>query len=133
VQFFVSSNDTPREFSLSDFMNVANERMETATKGQLIDAIDPDVLMKANPEYRESMQEMSEQRKLDDGSMKGCEFRKVASFTNVPLFEALRIQEGLLRGKKEFYQLLKKYPQYRAYDRRGKDHPTETYVNGVPV
>jgi hypothetical protein len=134
VEFFIGRNDEPQEFSLADFMLEASERVDGATMGTRLDAIDPEVLMKSNPEYYgPRFAALAEERKNDDGSMKGREFRKVASFTNVPLFEALRIRDGLLRGKKEFYALLKKYPQNMAYDRRGKDHPTETFVNGVPA
>jgi hypothetical protein len=134
VEFFIGRNDAPQEFSLTDFMLDASERVDGATMGNRLDSIDPEVLMKSNPEYYgPRFEAMAEERKRDDGSMKGMEFRKVASFTNVPLFEALRIRDGLLRGKKEFYAMLKKYPQCKAYDRRGKDHPTETFVNGVPV
>jgi hypothetical protein len=134
VEFFIGRNDAPQEFSLTDFMLDASERVDGATMGNRLDSIDPEVLMKSNPEYYgPRFEAMAEERKRDDGSMKGMEFRKVASFTNVPLFEALRIRDGLLRGKKEFYAMLKKYPQCKAYDRRGKDHPTETFVNGVPA
>lgn len=134
MQYFIGRNDAPQEFSLTDFMLEASERVEGTTMGERIEAIDPEVLMKTNPEYYgPRMAALAEERSQDDGSMKGCEFRKVASFTNVPLFEALRIRDGLLRGKKEFYALLKKYPQCRSYDRRGKDHPTETFVDGRPV
>jgi hypothetical protein len=134
MQFFVSKNDAPVEISFADFMLEASNLVEKSTVGERIAAIDPDVLMKSNPEYYGArFAALAEERKQDDGSMKGHEFRKVASFTNVPLFEALRIRDGLLKGKKDFYALLKKYPQCRTYDRRGKDHPTETFVNGVPV
>jgi hypothetical protein len=134
VQFFVSKNDAPTEISFTDFMLEASNMVEKSTVGERIAAIDPETLMKSNPEYYgPRFAALAEERQQDDGSMKGCEFRKVASFTNVPLFEALRIRDGLLKGKKEFYALLKKYPQCRTYDRRGKDHPTETFVNGVPV
>ena len=134
MEFFISSNDEPQEFSLTDFMLEASERVEGASMGNRLEAIDPEVLMKSNPEYYgPRFAALAEERKHDDGSMKGCEFRKVASFTNVPLFEALRIRDGLLKGKKEFYRLLKKYPQCKTYDRRGKDHPVETFVNGAPV
>jgi len=134
VQFFIGNNDAPQEFSMTDFMLEASERVEGASMGTRLEAIDPEVLMKANPDYYgPRLAALAEERHNDDGSMKGREFRKVASFTNVPLFEALRIRDGLLRGKKEFYAVLKKYPQCRSYDRRGKDHPTETFVNGVPA
>jgi hypothetical protein len=134
VEFFVSKNDEPTEISFTDFMLEASNMVEKSTVGERIAAIDPEVLMKSNPEYYgHRFAALAEERSRDDGSMKGHEFRKVASFTNVPLFEALRIRDGLLKGKKEFYALLKKYPQCRTYDRRGKDHPTETFVNGVPA
>ena len=134
MEFFVSKNDAPMEISFTDFMLEASNLIEKSTVGDRVAAIDPEVLMKSNPEYYgPRFAALAEERQNDDGSMKGHEFRKVASFTNVPLFEALRIRDGLLRGKKEFYALLKKYPQCRTYDRRGKDHPTETFVNGVPA
>jgi hypothetical protein len=118
-----------------EFFTGSNGMLHSASIGQLMEACDPEVLMKTHPDYYgPRFEAMAKERSVDDGSMKGCEFRKVASFTNVPLFEALRIQEGLLKGdKNEFYRFLNKYPQYRSYDRRGKDHPTETFVNGVPV
>jgi hypothetical protein len=132
VEFFIGNNSA-QEFSMNDFMETATEKVGKATMGQLLDAINPEVLMKADPEYSESFAEMAEQRKLDDGNMKGAGFRKVASFTNVPLIEALRIQEGLLKGKKEFYKLLEKYPQYRSYDKRGADHSRVTFVDGKSI
>jgi hypothetical protein len=134
VEFFVSSNEAPIEIQAEEFFMACQDKIQAATHGELLEASDPELLRKLDPGYfGDRLDEIAEGRSRDDGSMKGCEFRKVASFTNVPLFEALRIQEGLLKGKKEFYRLLKKYPQYKAYDRRGKDHPTETFVNGVPA
>jgi len=131
VEFFTGSNEDLHQ--AVDFFMACDDTIRQASKGQLVDASDPELLRKLDPTYAAAMDALSEERSQDDGRMKGFEFRKVASFHNVPLFEALRIQEGLLRGKKEFYKLLLKYPQHRSYDRRGKDHPTETFVNGVPA
>ena len=133
MEFFTGSNEDLSQVA-DDFFMSCDAIIRGATQGQLVESSNPDLLRKLSPDYfGKYMDALAEERSADDGSMKGCEFRRVASFTNVPLFEALRIQEGLLKGKKEFYSLLKKYPQYKAYDRRGKDHPTETFVNGVPA
>jgi hypothetical protein len=119
VEFFTDSNDALGNASMGDLMATSN----------------PDLLMKAAPEYYgPRFDAMAEERKLDDGTLfRGQEFRKVASFTNVPLFEALRIRDGLLKGKREFYRFLEKYPQYRCYDKRGGSRPTVTFTNGEQV
>jgi hypothetical protein len=130
VEFFTGRNE---EIQAGDFFLDCDEKIRNASFGKLLEASNPELLRKIDPEFAASMDALAQERSMDDGSMKGFEFRKVASFKNVPLFEALRIQEGLLKGKKEFYKLLEKYPQHRSYDRRGKDHPTETFVNGVPA
>jgi len=130
VEFFTGRNE---EIQAADFFLDCDAVIRGASFGELLEASNPELLRKIDPDYAASMEALAQERSMDDGSMKGCEFRKVASFKNVPLFEALRVQEGLLKGKREFYKLLEKYPQHRSYDRRGKDHPTETFVNGVPV
>jgi hypothetical protein len=109
--------------------------LQNASVGDLMAASDPELLMKVAPEYYgPRMDALAEERAANDGThLKTQGFAKVASFTNVPLFEAMRIQEGLLKGKKEFYRFLEKYPQYRSYDRRGGSRPTHTYVDGVAV
>ena len=117
-----------------NFFVDSNEMLQNASMGDLAAASDPELLMRVAPEYYgPRMDALAEERKNDDGNMKGAGFRKVASFTNVPLFEAMRVREGLLRGKKEFYRFLEKYPQYRCYERKGGSRPTHTYVNGECV
>jgi hypothetical protein len=134
VEFFVSRNDAPSEVQASDFFMACDDKIKQATRGELMEASNPELLRKLDPDYfGDRLDEIAEERKHDDGSMRGCEFRKVASFTNVPLFEALRIQEGLLKGKREFYKLLEKYPQYRAYDKKGADHSRVTFTDGKSI
>jgi hypothetical protein len=134
VEFFVSSNETQPEVQAADFFMACDDKIKQATRGELMEASDPEVLRKLDPEYFNArLDEIAEGRSHDNGSMRGCEFRKVASFTNVPLFEALRIQEGLLKGKKELYKLLLKYPQYRAYRKEGADHSRVTFIDGKSI
>jgi hypothetical protein len=118
-----------------EFFTDSNDALSSASKGYLIASTNPELLMKVAPEYYgPRFDALAEERKLDDGTLfRGQEFRKVASFTNVPLFEALRIREGLLKGKKEFYRFLEKYPQYRTYDKRGGSRPSVTFVDGQGV
>ena len=136
MQFFIGSNDDPPEISLGDFMLDAQDRIQAATMGELIEASDPDLLMKLDPQrYGPALEAVAELRSRDDGSLApGQEFKRVASFVNVPLFQAMRMQEGLLKGsKKEFYKFLERYPAYRTYDRRGGSRPRVTFVNGEQI
>lgn len=132
MEFFVGNNAEVEQ--AGDFFMACDERIKQASLGELLDASDPEMLRKLDPEYFGArLDEIADERGRDDGSMRGCEFRKVASFTNVPLFEALRIQEGLLKGKREFYELLEKYPQYRAYNKAGADRSRVTFIEGKSI
>ena len=92
------------------------------------DAImDVDLLMRVAPDYyRPRLEAIADLRNADDGSgYKGQEFRRVASFVNVPLFLAARLQEPeLLQDKRKFYAFVDRHPQYLTYDRRNKGRMT---------
>lgn len=80
-----------------------------------------DTLMKADPDYyRGRFEAIADLRHEDDGSLhRGSEFRRVASFVNVPLFLAIKMAKpDFFRDKREFYRFLDRHPEYLTYDRR---------------
>jgi len=93
-------------------------------------ALDPDMLMKVHPDYYgPRFQAIADLRKLDDGTLhKGNEFRRVASFVNVPLFNKARqlFDPEFMKDRKRFYAFLDRNRQYCTYDRRwpGGEQPT---------
>ena len=104
MSFFVGSNDTEADAIM-----------------------DVDLLMRVAPDYyRPRLEAIADLRNADDGSgYKGQEFRRVASFVNVPLFLAARLQEPeLLQDKRKFYAFVDRNPQYLTYDRRNKGRMT---------
>jgi len=83
--------------------------------------LNPDTLMKADADYyAPRFEAIKNLRDSDDGSLhKGSEFRRVASFTNVPIWLAAQLSDGnLMKDKRRFYALVDKYPQYCTYQRR---------------
>lgn len=98
------------------------------------DAMNPDDLMKLQPEvYGPRFEAISELRKQDDGTLhKGSEFRRVASFVNIPLFNAVNtiMNDEFMRDKKKFYQWLDKdeNKRYCTYDRRWSARPIPNQV-----
>jgi hypothetical protein len=94
----------------------------TGKNEQVFDKLmDPETLLKSAPDYYaprfESIKEMREE---DDGTgHRGQEFRRVASFVNVPLFLAAKLTNpDFLKDKKQFYRFIDKYPEYVSYQRR---------------
>ena len=82
---------------------------------------DADTLMKAAPDYyAPRFEAIKELRDADDGTgHKGSEFRRVASFVNVPVMMAQKLNDPeLLRDKKKFYAFLDRHPEYLTYQRR---------------
>jgi hypothetical protein len=93
-------------------------------------------LMKAAPlVYGPRFEGIADLRKLDDGSLhKGNEFRRVASLVAVPLGTAMEmVAPGFFKNKRAFYVWLANHQEYKTYDKRGADHPIETFVGGMPV
>lgn len=97
----------------------------------------PDQLMRSNPEYYgPRFEAIRDLRQQDDGTLyKGAGFRHVASFVNVPLFQAMKVlSPEFLKDKKNLYAFIDRNPAYCAYQRRRGSRPIEgqvTYVDGV--
>lgn len=80
-----------------------------------------ETLMKAAPDYYgPRFDAIADLRAADDGSLhRGNEFRRVASFVNVPLFFAVKMEKpGFFGSKREFYRFLDRHREYLTYDRR---------------
>ena len=95
-----------------------------------------DVLMKSAPDYyAPRFEAIKELRSQDDGTLhKGSEFRRVASFVNVPLFMAAKLADPeLLKDKKKFYAFVDRNREYVAYDRRSKHSRAEMDRNKLPL
>lgn len=89
--------------------------------------MDPGTLMHSDAEYyRDRFEGIKAVRESDDGTLhKGNEFRRVASFVNVPMFMAMKLQEpDLLTDKKKFYAFLDRHPEYLTYQRRNQGRMT---------
>lgn len=96
----------------------------------------PDTLMKAAPEYyRDRFEAIKDVRDADDGTgYKGQEFRRVASFVNVPLFLASKLADPeFLKDKRKFYRFIDKYPQYVSYQRRGRAGRADLAKQALPL
>lgn len=107
-----------------------------ANETELDRITDASNLMKAAPEvYGPRFDAIADLRKIDDGSLhKGNEFRRVASLVAVPLQTAMEmIAPGFFKDKRAFYAWLARHQEYRTYEKRGADHPIETFVGGEPV
>lgn len=98
--------------------------------------MDPATLMKAAPEYYgERFAAIAAMRAEDDGTgHKGQEFRRVASFTNVPLFMAEKLANPeFLKDKRKFYAFLDRHPEYVTYQRKGAHGRAEAARNALPL
>lgn len=102
--------------------------------------MNPDLLMAMQPDYYgPRFDAIKDIRDADDGSLhRGQDFRRVASFVNVPIFEAIRtlLDPEFMKDKKKFYAFLDRNRQYLTYDRRRSARPLEgqvTYVDGKAV
>lgn len=99
--------------------------------------MNPDNLMAAQPEYYgPRFQAIADLRSQDDGTLhRGNEFRRVASFVNVPMFQAVQLMNPeFINNKKKFYQWLRtKGKRYMTYDARGGSRPSVTVVDGKAV
>ena len=87
----------------------------------------PEVLMKSAPDYyAPRFEAIKDLRQTDDGSLhKGNEFRRVASFVNVPLFMAAKLADpDFLKNKRALYAFMDRNPQYLTYDRRNRGRGT---------
>jgi hypothetical protein len=98
MAFYVAKNEDPLDFILS-----------------------PETMLKSNADYyAPRFEAIKEMREKDDGTgYAGQEFRRVASFVNVPMFLAAKLEDpAFLKDKKRFYAFIDKHPQYVAYQRR---------------
>ena len=106
------------------FFIAKNETMMDAAFGN------PDDFMDNHPDvYGPRFDAIAELRKLDDGTLhKGQEFRRVASFVNIPMFNAVTklFDPDFMKDKKKFYAFLDRHKEYCTYDRRwrGGEQPT---------
>jgi len=102
--------------------------------------MDPKLLMASNPEYYGPRFEgIADLRKLDDGTLhRGNEFRRVASFVNIPLFAAMNtlLDPDWMKDKRKFYGFLDRNPEYCTYDRRKNRRILDnqvTFVDGKEI
>ena len=90
--------------------------------------MNPEALMRAAPDYYgPRFDAIHDLRKADDGTgYKGQEFRRVASFVNVPMFnQAMKLFDpDFMKDKKKFYAFLDRNREYCTYDRRPGGHTT---------
>ena len=118
---------------MTEFFYCESERTTT----QMDMALDPDMLLKGQPDYYgPKLQAIADLRKLDDGTLhKGNGFRRVASFINIPLFNnAIRVLDpDFLKDKKKFYDFLDRNLEYCTYDRRNRGAMTATDRAKLPL
>ena len=100
-------------------------------------AMDPDMLMKVAPEYYgPRFDAIADLRKADDGSgHKGQEFRRVASFVNVPMSQVVNrlFDPDFMKDKRKFYAFLDRNLQYCTYDRRAGGALTAKQKAKIPL
>jgi len=81
--------------------------------------MDPDLLMAVAPEYYgPRFDAIKELRDEDDGTLhKGMGFRRVASFVNVPLANAIStvLDPEFMKDKRKFYAWLRRNKEYCTY------------------
>jgi hypothetical protein len=81
--------------------------------------MDPNLLMAVAPDYYgPRFDAIKELRDADDGSLhSGSEFRRVASFVNVPLANAITtvLDPEWMKDKKKFYSWLRRNQAYCTY------------------
>ena len=84
--------------------------------------MNPDALLAVAPDYyAPRFAAIKELRDQDDGTLhKGNEFRRVASFVNIPLFHAIStvLDPEFMQDKKKFYAFLDRNKVYCTYDLR---------------
>lgn len=104
------------------------------------EALDTDPLMALYPEiYGPRLDAIAELRKQDDGSLhRGNGFRRVASFVNIPLFNAATtlLEPDFMKDKKKFYAFLRRNKKFCTYDIRSHTvapQGTVTYVDGKAI
>jgi hypothetical protein len=102
-----------------------NETMMDAAFGDVDDFMDKHPTI-----YGPRFEAIAELRKADDGTMhKGQEFRRVASFVNIPMFGAVTrlFEPDFMKDKNKFYAFLDRNKHYCTYDRRwqGGEQPKQ--------
>lgn len=110
---------------------------ERDQKTEMDVVMNPDALLAQAPEYYEpKFQAIADLRKLDDGTLhKGSEFRRVASFVNVPLFQgAMKLFDpDFMKDKRRFYEFLDRNLEYCTYDRRNRGAMTAADRAKLPL
>ena len=105
-------------------------------KSEFDSLMSAETLMKSAPDYYgPRFEAIADLRSQDDGTgHKGQEFRRVASFTNVPLLMAAKMVEpDFLKDKKKFYGFIDRHPEYVTYQRRGAHSRQEMARNALPL
>lgn len=122
----------PAEAGGSFYVSKSETLMDTVFSTEPMMALYPDI-------YGPRLDAVAELRALDDGSLhRGSEFRRIASFTNVPLFNTVNtlFEPDFMKDKKKFYAFLRRNKEYCTYDIRrhaiGQSN-TVTYVDGQAV
>jgi hypothetical protein len=97
-------------------------------------------MMALYPEvYGPRFDALADLRKQDDGSLhRGQGFRRVASFVNVPLFQAATtlLDPEFMKNKKKFYAWLRRNREYCTYDIKSHTVATQgttTFIDGKAV
>ena len=95
-----------------------------------------ETLMKSSPDYyAPRFEALKDLRAADDGTIhKGNEFRRVASFTNVPLFMAQKLADPtFLLEKKQLYAFIDRHPEFCTYQRRNRGRGTHADDIKLPL
>ena len=107
---------------------------------EMAEALSVDPLIALYPEiYGPRLDAIAELRKQDDGSLhRGNGFRRVASFVNIPLFNAATtvLDPEFMKDRKKFYAFLRRNREYCTYDIRSHTIAppgTVTFVDGKAV
>lgn len=122
------STDTNGSF----FISKPETEMDEALQIAPMMALYPEV-------YGPRFEAIAELRKQDDGSLhRGQGFRRVASFVNVPLFQAANtlLDPEFMKNKAKFYAWLRRNREYCTYDIKSHTMApagTVTYVDGKAV
>lgn len=101
--------------------------------------LDPEPLIKLAPEvYNERFEAIADLRKADDGSLhRGSEFRRIASFVNIPLWAGMDLLDpDFMKDKKKFYAFLRRNRQYATFDissHTKRPQYTSTVVDGKVI
>lgn len=106
---------------------------------EIDEALDPKALSKLKGEvYNDRFDAIADLRKMDDGSLhRGSEFRRVASFVNIPLWNAVTLLDPeFMKDKRKFYEFLRRNREYATYDitsHTKRPRFTSTVVDGQEV